>query len=245
LADHVDEQLPIYAIPWPSLDDHSTIETMAKVMAAAVIEIQPDGPYRLIGYSSGGMLAYAIADHLHRLGKRLSFIGLIDTWLPRAGQSPQPIAKDPPSPQERLTELLLMVSEDELRRACPQPLETLSLKSLIRIAQELQIIEPNITEDLWIKRSKFLHLLYTYEVPPIDAGVHQFNATIRGTTALEKTQAARRPSPTDSSYLGWDTVLPMESITQILAPGDHFSMVTDDQNREELARLISQAVDGA
>jgi acetoacetyl-CoA synthetase len=40
---------------------------------------QPEGPYALMGYSFGGLLAYDIAVRLRRAGKAVDFLGLIDT----------------------------------------------------------------------------------------------------------------------------------------------------------------------
>lgn len=46
--------------------------------------MQGDGPYVLVGWSLGGVLAYACAIGLRRLGKDVRFVGLIDAV--RAGE---------------------------------------------------------------------------------------------------------------------------------------------------------------
>ena len=44
--------------------------------------IQREGPYQLIGYSFGGVIAYEMAQQLLASGERVSFLGLLDTAAP-------------------------------------------------------------------------------------------------------------------------------------------------------------------
>lgn len=46
--------------------------------------LQPVGPYRLLGWSFGGCLAYEAARQLTEAGEQVDFLGLIDTILPAA-----------------------------------------------------------------------------------------------------------------------------------------------------------------
>lgn len=57
--------------------------------AELIAEIDPDGPYTLLGYSSGGNLAYHVAGELERIGKSVSDIIMIDS-----GRKLEPIAFD-------------------------------------------------------------------------------------------------------------------------------------------------------
>ncbi|TWA85533.1 amino acid adenylation domain-containing protein [Azospirillum brasilense] len=47
---------------------------------AILREVQPQGPYHLLGYSLGGTVAYGLAVRLRRLGERVDFLGLLDTY---------------------------------------------------------------------------------------------------------------------------------------------------------------------
>ncbi|MDQ2101202.1 non-ribosomal peptide synthetase [Azospirillum isscasi] len=47
---------------------------------AILREVQPRGPYHLLGYSLGGTVAYGLAVRLRRLGERVDFLGLLDTY---------------------------------------------------------------------------------------------------------------------------------------------------------------------
>jgi thioesterase domain-containing protein len=59
----------------------STIEIMAAHSCAAIRALQPRGPYRLVGYSFGGLLAIAIARLLEESGEEIALLGLIDTFF--------------------------------------------------------------------------------------------------------------------------------------------------------------------
>ena len=55
---------------------------MAGHCVAAIRTRQPEGPYRLLGYSSAGMLALETARRLAAEGEGVSFLGLIDAYPP-------------------------------------------------------------------------------------------------------------------------------------------------------------------
>jgi polyketide synthase 13 len=59
-----------------------TIEERAAQYVPKLIELQGDGPYVLAGWSLGGVLAYACAIGLKRLGKDVRWVGLIDAVRP-------------------------------------------------------------------------------------------------------------------------------------------------------------------
>ncbi|RZI68286.1 MAG: hypothetical protein EOP13_25805, partial [Pseudomonas sp.] len=73
----------------------SSIEQMARDYVKALLEQQPSGPYRLIGWSMGGTMVLEMARLLTRLGKRVEFVGLIDGYVPGAGQ-PRPAVPETP-----------------------------------------------------------------------------------------------------------------------------------------------------
>ncbi|MFM0378628.1 thioesterase domain-containing protein, partial [Paraburkholderia strydomiana] len=61
--------------PW----EGDTFEALAAHYAQRIETLQPHGDYALLGWSFGGRLAIAIADHLERRGARVSFVGIVDT----------------------------------------------------------------------------------------------------------------------------------------------------------------------
>ena len=66
--------------PWNS------IETLASQALDSIISLQPDGPYFLCGFSSGGVIAWEIASQLQRMEKPVALVVFLDTMGP--GVSP-------------------------------------------------------------------------------------------------------------------------------------------------------------
>ncbi|HEU5035698.1 MAG TPA: thioesterase domain-containing protein [Nocardioides sp.] len=56
-----------------------TIATLAATLAAAVRADRPHGPYRLLGYSFGGVLALEVAELLGGAGEAVPFLGMVDS----------------------------------------------------------------------------------------------------------------------------------------------------------------------
>ncbi len=76
---------PVYGVQSPEVIGLAlqldTVEEMAEAYAAAIRTVQPTGPYRLLGWSSGGIFAAAIAKHLTELGIGVEYLGLVDAYL--------------------------------------------------------------------------------------------------------------------------------------------------------------------
>jgi amino acid adenylation domain-containing protein len=85
LARKLDSDLPLYAIQSPALSGDAanaprSIETMAADYMAAIRKIQPHGPYRLSGWSMGGVIAFEMARQIEAMGETVSLLALIDAY---------------------------------------------------------------------------------------------------------------------------------------------------------------------
>lgn len=63
-------------------DPFSSIEQMAKFHVDAIKEVQPHGPYLLVGYSLGGLVAMEMARHLLSTGDKTALLVMIDSYPP-------------------------------------------------------------------------------------------------------------------------------------------------------------------
>ena len=61
-----------------------TIEAIAAHCVETMRTVQPDGPYLLAGYSSGGVVAYEVAQQLAAAGQQVDLLALLDTFAPPA-----------------------------------------------------------------------------------------------------------------------------------------------------------------
>ena len=89
LAQHLPANLPLYALQAPLADEgeclkDATLEQLATRYVNAVLTVQPDGPYRLFGFSAGGVIAYEMALQLEARGQTVEILILGDTPAPGA-----------------------------------------------------------------------------------------------------------------------------------------------------------------
>jgi thioesterase domain-containing protein len=82
LARELDGACRLYGVEAAGLKPGTTpvdsLARMADRYAAAVRAAQPDGPYRLIGWSMGGVLAYETARRLEAAGATVALVVLVD-----------------------------------------------------------------------------------------------------------------------------------------------------------------------
>ncbi|MFE2556355.1 amino acid adenylation domain-containing protein [Streptomyces sp. NPDC059352] len=82
LARHLGDDQPLYALQARSLSDPGhrpgSIEEMADAYLERIRRIQPWGPYRLLGWSFGGLVAHTVAVRLREAGERVELLALMD-----------------------------------------------------------------------------------------------------------------------------------------------------------------------
>ena len=86
LASHLGSDQPVYGIQAKGLDGRQAIHTRFEDMAADYIKeirtVQPEGPYFLGGYSSGGVVAFEMAQQLYAQGQKVAMLALFDSYCP-------------------------------------------------------------------------------------------------------------------------------------------------------------------
>jgi thioesterase domain-containing protein len=96
LARHLGTEQPFYALQARGLDGESApltcVEDIADYYLEAIRTVLPQGPYLLGGHSSGANVAFEIALRLHRQGKKVALLALLD--LPALLPDRQPIELD-------------------------------------------------------------------------------------------------------------------------------------------------------
>ncbi|WP_370418226.1 amino acid adenylation domain-containing protein [Streptomyces sp. QH1-20] len=89
LASLLGEDQPFYGLQVPDLDEPpATVPAMAAHYAQAITERFPDGPYRLGGWSMGGVLALEISALLTEAGRNVELIALVDLLEPPGQAAP-------------------------------------------------------------------------------------------------------------------------------------------------------------
>jgi thioesterase domain-containing protein len=84
LVHHIPSDHPIYGLQARNLIQRkivpTTIEEIATDYLNLIQEIQPVGPYNLLGWSFGGLVAHAIATHLQSVGQEVALLALLDSY---------------------------------------------------------------------------------------------------------------------------------------------------------------------
>jgi amino acid adenylation domain-containing protein len=97
LARRLGPEQPVHALqsldPAPGGERPASIEEMAAVYLRELTRVQPRGPYRLGGWSMGGLVAFEMARQLKREGQPVELVALIDTPPPAAepGRAPDEV----------------------------------------------------------------------------------------------------------------------------------------------------------
>ncbi|MGV2073134.1 MULTISPECIES: non-ribosomal peptide synthetase [Rhizobium/Agrobacterium group] len=84
LAQHLSEDVPVYALQSDGLHDLAalprSIEDMAALYVQRIRKIQPQGPYHLLGWSLGGLIAHEMTRQLQAEGQAIAFLGMMDSY---------------------------------------------------------------------------------------------------------------------------------------------------------------------
>ncbi|MGA3978868.1 amino acid adenylation domain-containing protein, partial [Ralstonia nicotianae] len=183
LVAHVGREVPVYALQSPFLDAHAPLHddigAVVDRYIAALQAVQPQGPYRLLGWSIGGVIAHRIATRLEQLGHAVELLALLDSH-------PAQRAQTQPSTQAQLLRRFLDIigwpaGEDEV--PADPPLDTLARLhaqhdrlSVLTLAQVHRLFDV------------FKHHLRLWRAPDL--------GRVHGRTVLfEATRAAPRPEP--------------------------------------------------
>jgi oxalate---CoA ligase len=84
LSYHLGSDQPFYGLQAQGLDGKqpplNRIEQMAAKYIQEIRTVRPHGPYRLAGYSLGGMVAFEMAQQLQAQGQQVDLLALFDTY---------------------------------------------------------------------------------------------------------------------------------------------------------------------
>ncbi|MEO6191435.1 MAG: amino acid adenylation domain-containing protein, partial [Thermoanaerobaculia bacterium] len=240
LARHLAPDQPFYALQTP--DDRppaKSIEEMAARYLAEVRRVQPQGPYRLGGWSMGGLVAFAMARQLAAEGQAPELLALIDTL--------------PPEPPETAT---APATDEELVASFAQDMARLLGSNAGISPEELRSLP---------EQGKLAHVVrlgHTAGLLPADFGLAQIEPLFATFAANLQASRAYAPEPytgrltlwvseaTAASCAAaldaWSRLVPA-GLDRTILPGDHYSLLRRPEverlARELTAQLKSQAAD--
>jgi thioesterase domain-containing protein len=84
LIPHIPSSYPIYGLQPSNLQQCAalpeSVDDVALEYLRLIRQTQPAGPYSLIGWSFGGLVAHAIATQLQSIGHEVAFLALLDSY---------------------------------------------------------------------------------------------------------------------------------------------------------------------
>ncbi|MFD1298338.1 amino acid adenylation domain-containing protein [Lysobacter gummosus] len=186
---HLD-QLPVYALQSRGLRGGGalpgSIEEIAADYIAQMRKIQPHGPYRLLGWSLGGLIGHAIAAQLQQIGERVELLAMMDSY---------PFVAEPVESSEAQQALAVLKFLGFHHRAKDNPPQDMrSLADLlcqeyevfaIPLVQEIMKADAKLIENVAAVTRNNLMLARRYRPTPIDADVVFFNARLKDHVDLD------------------------------------------------------------
>jgi thioesterase domain-containing protein len=189
---------------------YKSVEEFAAGYLRKILSICPEGPYYLIGYSFGGLLAYEMAVQLQKMGRKVPFLVIIDTF--------SPLAKEPRVWQGSLYKTIRINYLRPVRRGLKHRLHFLRNNSYV--LRKIPIPPERRTEYLWYK---YLTLGKKYSPLKFNGNILLFRLT--GNLSSYK-------------YLGWETLVNEVRLVEI--DGRHLDVFIGKDRNEVLSTEIGK-----
>ncbi|MFF2142911.1 amino acid adenylation domain-containing protein, partial [Kitasatospora sp. NPDC058190] len=229
LLKHLDADRPVYGIQARSLGGPeprpTTLEEMAVDYADEIQRVQPAGPYHLLGWSMGGLAAYAVAVELQRRGESLGVLAVIDAAPGWKGLTHADVPElDEEDLHEHLNYLVGLVDESfELRDG-----ERLTFARTMEILRERGSALANLREEqlraIMEISANNTHLLVDYVPERLAGDLLLLTATDQQDPAVTRE--------------AWTPHVDGRIETHAL-PGEHGTLLNRDVSLEAIGRLVA------
>ena len=221
LSRAIGQESPVYCLHLEEEDreflDMYSLESLAERYMNIIRKVQSCGPYRLAGWSLGGLIAYEIASQLLRDNKDVEFLGLIDTV--RTDTRKMKKSNQNSIFKTEIDEVAMSILMDYIERQNTDELilremnEIQELESIFQISQSRGILPIESTLEEIRKRAKtsldLAIMAAKYKPQYIPTTVHLFRAS---------------SSSYELPYLGWSTLMHKKwHIVDV--EGDHSSVM--------------------
>jgi enterobactin synthetase component F len=190
LLRHLDPNIEVYGLQSRGLRGGASlpasIDEIAADYLAQIRGVQPEGPYRLIGRSLGGLICHSIAEQMLAQNLQVELLAMIDSSLFTPVELARPLTEmdevraalsfldihisyqDTPQSLKELGEFLL---HPENARSIPQ------LQGIMRLAKEVMKSDPEFIKHLSAVLFNNLNLARKYVPRKVDLDLLYFHAT--------------------------------------------------------------------
>ena len=229
---------PVLAFRPRGMDDanppHTEMHQMAADYAQAIVDLQPNGPHYIAGWSAGGVTAFAVAEALVKAGREVKMLALFDSPLPSIYRNIDVDDEvrfliDMIRFTNRFAGTNIQVSVGESDDLSPDERFAAALAQ----AREQGMFPPSVSDE-YVHRlvavgSGLIQASQGYKPEPLDLNMHLYLPTIAG--GLE--DITEHDLPDDN---GWQSLVG-QTTEQTTITGDHFTMMTDTGAKELAGHL--------
>jgi len=220
-----------------AMGPHRSVAEMTTDYLAAIRQVQPEGPYHLAGWSTGGVFAFAIARRIEAEGGQPGELLLFDSPSPSIfdGVDLDDSARflfDLVNFSNRFASANMAVSYDELHSQDSQQ----QLETVLREAQHHNVLPAEVGVE-HLRRlvdvcRAHVQAIMEYHLEPLAQPVHFFRP-------VEAGMLSEASGQTLDKDLGWRPYMAQLNFHEV--PGDHFSMMSGENGRilaERIEKII-------
>ncbi|MDF2998275.1 MAG: dhbF [Xanthobacteraceae bacterium] len=174
---------PVYAFEALGLAPNEPMAASVEDMAGAYLDemrrVQPKGPYYLIGWSFGGVVAYEMAHRLRQAGEEIGLLAFMDT--------PTPYGREEPDLTFDEVMRILAADLETIERKFELPgkrrvsNQTVTIEQVIATAQRMGVAPPEYSVSEAKRKiavyANCVHLFRRYDPPSSDVPILLFRAT--------------------------------------------------------------------
>ncbi|MET0395341.1 MAG: amino acid adenylation domain-containing protein, partial [Longimicrobiaceae bacterium] len=241
LVKQLDEDQPVYGLRSRGIEQGETpnwtIEEMARDYLASIREVRPSGPYRLGGWSMGGVIAFEMARQLEAAGEEVESLVLIDSQVPWLNDPDQSM----PGNEIRVVQLFaqdLGFPVDRLPTADPEAQgegEVAYLRLMLDTARAAGLLP----KDLELARIQQLYGIFRINLQAMFAYRPEgYGGDVTLLRAAGKNKLMNRLF--GKKAYGWEQVVRGELEVRTV-PGTHYTMMRTP-HVEKLAREVERAI---
>jgi enterobactin synthetase component F len=125
LLRHLDPSMPVYGLQSRGLRSSEQLPASIEQIAADYLEeirrVQPDGPYRLVGRSLGGLIGHSIVEQMQARGLEVEMLAMIDSYVFAGGE-----LAPPRNEAEEIRAVMSFLDTHPLHENMPQTLRELA-----------------------------------------------------------------------------------------------------------------------
>lgn len=183
LLRHLNPDMPVYGLQSRGLSDGEqlpgSIEEIAADYVEQVLRLQPEGPYRLLGRSLGGLIAHSMAQQMLARNLQVDMLAMIDTYLFSSVERDGPLTEaDEVRSVLRFLDIALQPAETpSTMEKLAETLRQIYSQRTIPVAEEIIRSHPQFIQHVFAVMLNNMQLARRHVPRSVDVDLLYFSAT--------------------------------------------------------------------